>query len=347
MEPETPRVPGLVEAVAFAVAGPALALSAFLLRRATIVPPEVFDAGALVLLAWGPSFLVHRKAGAFAATLLRALGIAAAVLVLALLLSAPFDAAGLPLALLVVGGGVLQARARSGRGGLVADALGVSLLAAGWGFGLWLSGGFPEPARLRFALFVAAPVAVVGLALRAVALRRGWHVLAPMPVGILLAAALAGSYLGYRGLVAGRVANLPLYEWTLGAFFAALLLARLRRHARAVEVPEAWESDARRHAQDVAPLYDARMAPVAAVLARYLETGSGFDEYRAALARLDGPAAYRKALEAARPVPPARGRAARDAARQRADAHRALMQTLQAPRGPTHGTAPPALRPDP
>jgi hypothetical protein len=344
MAPEEPKVPGLVESIALAVAGPALALSLLLLRGATLAPPALFDAGALVLATWGLSPFAHRKLGAFWATLLRGLGIAGAVLVLANALAAPYDAAGFPVALLVLGASVLQARARSGAGGLVADALGLALLAAGWGFSFWLSDGFPEPARLRFALFLAAPVALVGLVLRALALRRGWHVLAPMPVGILLAAALAGSYLGYRGLVAGTVANLPLYEWTLGAFFAALLLARLRRHARAAEVPEAWESDARRHAQDVAPLYDARMAPLAAAVSRYLDTGDGFDAYRATMRRAGDAAPYRKALEQARPVPPGRGRAARPAALRRAEAHRALLQTL---RGPTHGTAPPALRKDP
>ena len=347
MAPEAPRVPGRVESIAAAVAGPAFAAGALALRRATLLPAGVFDALALVLVAWGVSLLVHRRLGGFAATLVRGLGIAGGVLVLARLLAAPLDAMAVPVALLVAGATVLQARARSGRGGLVADGLGLALLAAGWGFAFWLSSGFPETARFRVALLVGAPVAVLGLVLRALARRRGWHALAPMPVGILLAAALSGAYLGYRGLVAANVSNLPLYEWTLGAFFAALLLARLRRHARAAEVPEAWESDARRHAQEVAPLYDARMAPVAAAVSRYLETGAGFDEYRAALARLGTAAPFRKALEAARPVPPARGRAARVAAARRAEAHRQLLQSLPRPRGPTHGTAPPALRENP
>ena len=350
MPPEPEKAeegPGVVEAGAAAVAGPAFALSAVLLRRATPMPAGVFDAAAALLLTWGLAPLLHRRAGRLPATLLRGAGVAAAVLLLARSLVPPFDAAALPAALVVAGATLLQARARSGRGGLALDLGGLALLAAGWGAALWLAPTFPEPARLRLALFLAAPVAAAGMLLRLVALRRGYEVLAPMPVGVLLAAALAATYLSYRALVASQVDNLPLYEWTLGVGVAALLLARLRRHVRADEVPEAWESDARRHAQDVVPLYDARMGPVAAALARYLDEGHGFDAYRAALARLKGPDAYRKALEALQPVPPARGRARRAAREKRREAHRALLLTLRPDRGSPPGSAPPPLRPHP
>lgn len=345
---EGPKRPGAVESTAVAVAAWAFALSFVLLRGATPVPPSLFDALALVAALWGPSLLVHRRLGAFAATLLRGAGLVGGVLMLGRALVPPFDAVVLPASLLLSGATLLQARARSGKGGLVAETLGLVLVAAGWAAALALAPRFPEPDRLRFALFVAAPVAALGLLLRLLARRRGYDALAPMPVGVLLAAAMTGAYLGYRGLVADRVANLPLYEWTLGVGVAALLLGRLRRQARAREVAEAWESDARRHTPDVVPLPDPRMGPLAAAVGRYLQRGEGFEDYRAALGKAAEPASpFRKALEDLRPVPPVRGRAARAAAQRRVDAHRALMLTLHQTRGNVHGTAPPPLRPDP
>lgn len=347
MAPEEEK-PGKVEAVAAAVAGPAFALSLVLLRNATILPAGLFDAGAAVLAAWGLAPLLHRRAGAFPATLLRGAGIVAGLVVLAFTLAAPYDRAVPPLVLLALGASLLQARARARVGGLPVLLAGAAFCLAAWIVGFRSAGLFPEPERLRLALLVMAPVALAGAGLRLLALRKGHEILAPTPVGVLLAALLAGAYVGYRGLVAERVENLPLYEWTLGVGVAALLLARLRRHARAGEVPEAWESDARRHAQDVVPLYDARMGPLAAVVARYLEQGAGFDEYRAALARAapHAPAAYHKALEAARPVPPARGKAARAARAKRLEAHRDLLRHLRPERGPAHGHAPPPMRTD-
>lgn len=348
MPPEEPEAPGAVESTAMAVAGLAFGLAILLLRGATPLPAGLFDAGAALLAGFGLAPLLHRRAGALWGTLLRGAGVAAATLLLARSLVAPFDAAGFPAALLVAGGTLLQARARSGRGGLALDAAGLVLLAAGWGVAWWQAPVFPEPQRLRLALLLALPALALGLVLRALALRRGYHALAPMPVGILLASLLAAVYLSYRALVAQQVGNLPLYEWTLGVGVAALLLARLRRHARAQEVPEAWESDARRHAQDVSPLYDARMAPLAGAVSRYLDTGEGYEAYQAALRRVSPSAPYRKALESVRPVPPARGRAARRSARaRRLEAHRALLLTLRNERGSLHGSAPPPLRTDP
>jgi hypothetical protein len=77
------------------------------------------------------------------------------------------------------------------------------------------------------------------------------------------------------------------------------------------------------------PLYDARMGPLAASIARYLETGAGFEDYRAALEKAapDAAPAVRRVL--ATPLGEGRGRAARrEGAAQRLAAHRAAMEAM-------------------
>lgn len=339
--PEEKPAPGKVEAVAAAIAGPAFAGSCLFLRDATLIPPGAFDATAAVLVAIGLAPLLHRHGGPVWATLLRGAGATVAVLLLASALVPPFDRAVLPLATWVAGATLLQAGARARKGGVLLGAAGAAVLVAGWGVALWLAPSFPEPGRLRLALLAAGPLALVLLGARAALLRSRMRALAPMPVGILLVVALGTTYFAYRGLVANRVANLPLYEWTLGVAGALLLLTRLRRTARDHEVAEPWTSDARRHAQDVAPVYDERMGPLAAVVQRYLDHGEGFEEYRDALLRAapSAPPAFSQALREA-PKGPARGRArSRAAAEARVAAHRDAMSKLNPPEVP-HGNAP-------
>lgn len=337
--------PGLVEAVAAAIAGPAFAGSALFLRRATLLPPEIFDATAAVLATWGLSPLLHRRRGRAAATLLRGAGLALGVALLAGSLVPPFDRAVIPVLLLVVAGTLLQAHARLPRPQPALFLGGFALLAAAWGAAFWGAPLLPEPVRLRVAIVLGGAATLAGLLWRRHALRRGWRVLAPTPVGVLLVAKLGASYLSYRGLVAAHLANLPLYEWTLGVGLSTLLLTRLRRQAREHEVPEPWESEARRHAQDVAPLYDERMAPLASAIQRYLRSGEGFDAYRDALARAHGaPPAYHEALAALQPVPQPRRRMQRaEAERARLAAHERLVSTLNEHRGNLHGPAPSRL----
>lgn len=337
---EAADAPGRVEAIAAAIAGPAFAGSCLFLREATLLPPGAFDAAAAILVAIGLAPLAHRRWGRVAATLLRGAGITLGVLLLTSALVPPFDRAVLPIAAWSAGAALLQAGARAKRGTLALAAAGSALLVAGWAGALALAPTFPEAGRLRVALLVAGPVALVLLGARLRLLRTRLRDLAPMPVGILLVVSLSTTYLAYRGLVATRVGNLPLYEWSLGVGVALLLLTRLRRIAREHEVAEPWTSDARRHAQDVAPVYDERMGPLAAVVQRYLDHGEGFEDYRAALLRAApaAPARYRDALQAAKP-PGLRGRAAsRASVEARLAAHRDLLSKLNPEAD--HGHAP-------
>jgi hypothetical protein len=129
------------------------------------------------------------------------------------------------------------------------------------------------------------------------------------------------------------VGNLPLYEWSLGVMLSLLLLARIRRGAREGEAPEAWSSEARRHAQDATPLCDGRMGPLAATLARYLETGEGFGEYRVALeTSAPGAVPRLRAILAAPHLPEGRSKAARrEAAAARLAAHKAALEAIDPP----------------
>lgn len=325
--PEEQR-PGPTEAAAWLVAGLAFAVALLVFRTATILPAGLFDGTAAALVAIGAAPLAHRRLGAAAGTILRGAGLVAATLLITASLVAPWDRAAPPLAVLIAGGALLQAA----RGRAMAIAGGV-VLAAGWALGWWLSSDFPEPGRLKVALLLAAAGAVALLALRAWLVRTGHDALAPGPAGLLAGVAVGATYLAYRSLVAGHVGNLPLYEWSLGVALSLLLLARIRRGAREGESPEAWSSEARRHAQDSTPLYDARMGPLAAVLARYLETGAGFEEYRATLERAAPEAAPRVRAILARPlVPEGRSRAARrEAAAQRLAAHKAALEAIETP----------------
>lgn len=331
--------PGLAQALAFAVAGPAFAGGALALRDATVLPPGLFDAAAALLLAWGLAPIAHRALGPFTATMLRGLGVAAVLVLSGDALTAPLDRAVPPAVLLVLAAALLQGGARASRNRAWAMTGGAALLVVAFASTLLLAESLPEPARIRLSAFIAAALVTVGLVARAVLLRRDLPRFAPMPAGIVLFATLAAAWTAWRSLVAERVANLPLYEWGLGVLLATLVFARLRRLARAGEVPEAWDSAARRHVQDVAPLYDARMGPRAAVLSRYLDEGEGFEAYRAILAAAPtASAAYRDGVAALEPVPPARGARGREAACERRLAeHRALMAMLESQRGETHG----------
>lgn len=333
-------LPSWFDATAAAIAGVAFAIGAVAARRATLLPSGFFDALAIVCLALGLSVLAHRLVSAAAATLLRGAGLAVATLLTCAALVTPFERAGPPLAAWIAGGAMLQAATRARRSGIVLHSLGLILLAAGGAAAWVLAPGFPEAARLRWATLAVGALWAAGLAARAMLLRSKHRAWAPGPLGILLVSALACVYVAYRPLVGTKVANLPLYEWTLGVSAALLLLGRMRRQARDDAVPEAWSSESRRHTQDVVPAYDARMGPIAAAIHRYLDRGEGFDDYVKALARAGegAPAAYRKALQGLRPVPPR----ARGGARERRATHDALMTLLQTEAA--HGHAPPALR---
>lgn len=332
-------VPGKLETVAAAIAGTAFATGALLVRKATLVPAGFFDGAALVAAAWGLSLLLHRAAGPAAVTLARGASLAIGGILATTTLAPPFDSAALPLAAWILGGALLQARAT--RWSAVLAGAGVTFLAMGLAVAWLAAGGWPEPLRLRGALVAAAALATAGLVARLVLLRRRPR-LAPSPMGVLLFAAIASVYVAYRPLVATRVANLPLYEWTLGVGVAALMLGRLRRTARDASVTEAWTGSARRHRHEAVPAYDPRMSPLATIVQRYLDTGDGFEEYRAALLRLAPRAAppFRKTLQGARPVQ-GRGRAGKAARRERLATHDAMMELLE------HGHAEPHLRPDP
>lgn len=328
-----PEAPSRVEASALLVAGLAFAASLVLLRGSTGLAAGVFDAGAAVLVGVGLAGWAHRLWGAAVATGVRGAGLLAGVALLSTALVPPFFGAVGPAALVVVGGTLLQANARRERASLTLDSLGMACLALAFALGLLVSGDFPEPGRLRLTLVVVLGATVAGLALRRLAIDRGYAALAPMPLGILLVGTLGGVYLSYRTLVREHVANLPLYEWTLAAAGAGLLLARLRRRAKECETSDAWTGAARRHAQDIRPVYDERMGPLAAAVGRWLERGEGYDAYRAAM------------LAAGATVPPeppsahARTRASRrEAAKARLDAHEALLAKLtNTPSGPSHG----------
>lgn len=337
--------PGPVEATALAVAGPAFGASLFLIRGATGLAPGVFDAGATVLVGVGLAPWAHRLRGAAAGTAVRGAALVLGVLVLSTALVPPFYSAVAPAAIAVVGGTLLQANARRGKPRVSLDSAGVAFLALAFALGLLVSGEFPEPGRLRLTLLVVLVATIGGLALRRTAVDRGWGDLAPMPLGILIVATLGGVYLSYRTLVREHVANLPLYEWTLAAGAAGLLLARLRRRAKEHEAADAWTALARRHAQDVRPVYDARMGPLAAAIGRYLERGEGYAAYRHAMLDAAGGAPdVESALDAMPRSAPGRSRAARrDAAAQRLAAHEAMMRTLTLER-PPHGDPQPRLR---
>jgi hypothetical protein len=71
------------------------------------------------------------------------------------------------------------------------------------------------------------------------------------------------------------------------------------------------------------------MPPLAAAIERYLETGQGFEEYRAAMMRgaPHAPAPFRKALQGATPVP-GKGRAGKAARAERLRVHDETMEKL-------------------
>jgi hypothetical protein len=323
--------PGVVEATAMAIAGPAFATSLLVLRHATPFGPGLFDAGAAVCLGLGFAPWVHRLAGAAWATMARGAALAIGTLLLSSALVAPFFGAVAPAAVAVAGGTLLQANARREKPSSTLDGFAGAALAVAFVLGLLVSSGFPEPDRMRLALVLALVLVAVGLALRrALLATRVARDLAPMPVGILLVGALVGAYAAYRPLVQQHVANLPLYEWTLAAGLASLALSRLRRKAKEDAVADAWSGDARRHAQDVRPVYDARMAPLAAATLRWLERGEAFEEYRAAL-EANG-VHVPPSLAALGGRPRARRASRREAAAKRLAAHESLMS----PRGP-HG----------
>lgn len=336
--PDERPPPGKVEATALAIAGPAFALSLLFLRQAIAFAPGIFDATAAVLVAVGLAPWAHRLRGAAAGTLVRGLGLALAGPLVAKSLVPPFFSAVLPATVAVVGGAILQANARRKAPSLLVDTLGVTLLAVALGLAL-LVGGFPEPDRLRLTLVVVAAATGAGLAVRRALLRTSHADLAPMPLGILLVSAIGAIYLSYRGLVRDRVANLPLYEWSLAAAAGLLLLARLRRRAKDREVADAWSAAARRHAQDVRPVYDARMGPLAAVVGRWLEQGVGFDEYRAAMSSHGA-----RVPDGVATLHGGRTRASRrEAVAQRLAAHDAALRSIDE-RGAEHGIAQPSLR---
>jgi hypothetical protein len=320
--------PGKLEAWAAALAGVAFAAGALLLRKATVVPAGLFDGIALVLVSWGLSLFVHRSIGHATATLARGLGLAAGALIMTTSLLPPFDRAALPLAAWIGGTSCLQASTRTRSWKLSLAASGIALLVIGAALGWIASALWPESARLRGALIVAACLATAGLLTRILVARKHPR-LAPSPGGVIIFAVLAASYVAYRALVATRVANLPLYEWTLGAGAAVLMLGRLRSSARDAAVDEAWTGKGQKHRQDALPAYDPRMAALAADLQRYLDTGEGFDDYRDTMLRLatDAPSHFRKTLQGARPVQ-GRGRAGQAARRERLVTHDALMEIL-------------------
>ena len=332
--------PSPFEAAVALVAGLVGAAIALAFRRATLVPPGFFDGAAVAALGIGAAPFAARWLGEAAAPASRGLGLAAGALLAAGATVPPFDRAALPLAAWVLGGALMQAATRAERNGLVLASLGVVLVALGCAVAWHAASAWPESARLRATVVAAGALAGALLVVRARIARRAPR-LAPSPAGILLVAALVSSYVAYRPLVAGEVENLPLYEWTLGVGIAALLLGRLRRSARDASVTDAWSGDARRHAQDATPLYDPRMPPLAAAVQRYLESGQGFEEYRATmlLAAPHAPPSFRKALQGMSAVQ-GRGRASKGARAARADAHDRLMELL-------HGDPAPAVRPHP
>lgn len=329
--PDEDPLPGKIEASAVLVAGIAFAASLVFLRRALSIMPGVFDAGAVILIALGAAPWAHRWKGPAAATLVRGAGLVVGALLLSSSLIPPFYGAVVPAAMAIAGGSILQANARRKAPTVAWDSLGATILSAALALGLVIASGFPEPDRLRLTLLIVGGASLVGLITRRILLSTRASGFAPMPVGILLVAAIGGAYLSYRSLVKDHVANLPLYEWSAAAAAGSLLLARLRRRAKDQEVPDAWSANARRHAQDVRPVYDARMGPLAGAIGRWLERGEGFDEYQAAMQRFGA-----RVHENSRNLRGRRGKSGREAAQQRLAAHRAAMSTLSE-RGTQHG----------
>ena len=342
--PDERDPPTRFEAGAALLAGVVAAAFAFVFRSATLLPAGFFDGLAIAALGFGAAALASRLLGEPAAPIARGVGLAGAALLVAASLVPPFDRAAPPLVAWILGGALLQAAPRAKRNGAVFGALGLVLVIGGCGIAWYAAPAWPETARLRATVVAAALLAILGLLARRGLARRSPG-LAPAPAGVLIGATLAATYVAYRSLVAGRVANLPLYEWTLGVGVAALLLGRLRRSASDASVPEAWTGTARRHTQDALPAYDTRMPPLAAAIQRYLESGKGFEEYRMAMARASphAPATFRKALQGMSAVPSPRGRGAKAATAARLAAHQALMQGLEL----RHGDPAPPLRPHP
>lgn len=340
MPERAPQPASWPEAIAALVAGATAATFAFLFRSATLLPAGVFVGGALAALGFGAAPLAARLAGPSAAPLARGAGLAGGAFAAALSLVPPFERAAPPLAAWILGAALLQAATRAKRNGIVLWAIGLVLLAIGCAVAWIASSSWPETARLRATIAAAGALAALGLAGRR-SLARRHPALAPSPAGVLVGATIAATYVAYRPLVAAQVANLPLYEWTLGVGVAALLLGRLRRSARDASVPDAWSGTARKHAQDAPPAYDPRMPALAAAIQRYLESGQGFEEYRIAMLRgaPHAPPTFRKALQGLTPLP-GRGRAAKGAKAERLRAHDRLMEQL-------HGDPTPAVRPHP
>lgn len=337
---DEPAAPGRVEATALAIAGPAFAASLLFLRTATPVDHGVFDGSAAALVALGIAPWVHRWRGAFAGTLTRGAGLALGTLLFSTALVPPFFSATAPVAIAILAGSVLQANARRARPSATLDGVALAALAGAFALGLVIASGFPEPGRLRLTLVVVAVATAVLLAIRRVLVASArWRSLAPMPLGVLLVSTIGGIYLSYRGLVGEHVANLPLYEWTLASCGAGLLLARLRRSAKAREARDGFTGEARRHAQDVRPVYDERMGAIAAVVARYLEQGVGYDDYVRAMTTHGVPASA--IAPAAPPGRLTRG-SKRDAARARNAAHQAAMRAVLPAPPPSPSRPPPS-----
>lgn len=346
--------PSLAEAASYAVAAGAFAVLLALVPRFTPVPLAVCVALILLVVAWGIAPATHRAAGAASATVVRGVGAVAATAWVFPRLGENLPAVQLPLVVFLAGATILQADARRDRPAAAVATVGALLALVGLGLAWRAADAFPDPARLRFALGLGAALLLAGLAVRAW-MRRRAPALAPLPAGVCAAALLVSVYLAYRPVASREVENLPLYEWALAAGVAGLVLGRIRRLAWQSHAPEPWSSDARRHAQDVRPIYDPRMAPLAGVLQRYLETGHGFDEYRAVLERANDaplPPHLLNALAAARTPPRvAMARARREAAAKRLAAHEAALAHLDSKpnrRGPNdHGSPPRPMRPDP
>lgn len=348
-----PREPlGKPEAIAVGVAGAAFAGSLLFLRQATLLPAGFFDAAAALAAAWGLAPLLHRKAGASSATLLRGSGAAVAVLLSFPTFGPTLSEVAMAAALAVGGITFLQAAMHATRGGWWLKIVGTMLSLAGIVTGHAAAVFFEETLRLRSTIYFVAGILVLGLALRAWLQKKNQAAFAPTPVGLFIGGTLTGLYLFYRPLVATGVHNLPLYEWALAVGAATLLFARLQRAASGEGTPEAWSSGASRHAQDVRPLYDERMAPLAAVFTRFIERGEGHEAYRGLVENhmeTPLPKHIQESLEAARKATrtnlrPGMRREAREA---RLAIHRALVAHIAQIRGKPHGTHERTLRPDP
>jgi len=235
----------------------------------------------------------------------------------------PYDRATIPVAIWIAAGALLTGALRAQRASRgVLNALGYLALPAGVAVGWRLAGDFPDPARLRLAVTLALGLALVGFAARWLLRRFDLDVLAPRPGGILGGSGLIATYLAYRSLAAGRITNLPLYEWSIGVGLALLLMGRLRRAAFQHATPDAWASTARRHTQAAKPKFDDRMVPLAAVIRRQLERGDAGPAFAAAFQH--APADVRAAAQAVADA--RRGRRGRQA---RQEAYHRLQSTLE------------------